>query len=232
MTETLRELDRVYRFGGRMTTIYGVTQLVLGIDNVCVITLRKSLIIRVINHHIIVSKPLDILSVYKLNRIVYLAYISLKIWQCKRGVAVTFWFLAYLTNLSVAHNIWRKIIRWSINNKLERMWKKVAWVSFKILTWNLLECRKILRVFCWFPGRCLNTRRLEHEAGFLLVPLRRVKEWREEVYSSAVPSYEEESVKMSQMDIRRKICDIRTGKKHLSLDMSSTNMNTRFPSPY
>jgi hypothetical protein len=52
---------------------------------------------------------------------------------------------------------------------LERTWKEAAWVSFKILSRNLLEVtdisRKILWVFCWFPGRCLNVERLEREGG-------------------------------------------------------------------
>jgi hypothetical protein len=66
-----------------------------------------------------------------------------------------------------------------MNNKSERTWREAAWVSLKILSRNLLDVtnksRKILRVFCWFPGRYLNTKRHEHEAGFLFIPLRRVK---------------------------------------------------------
>jgi hypothetical protein len=42
--------------------------------------------------------------------------------------------------------------------------------------------------------------------------------------------YEEESVSRSQMDIKRKSCDIRTWKKHLFLDISSTNTDTLVPS--
>jgi hypothetical protein len=34
------------------------------------------------------------------------------------------------------------------------------------------------------------------------------------------------------MDIKRKTCDIRTWKKHLFLDISSTNIDTRVPSLY
>jgi hypothetical protein len=37
---------------------------------------------------------------------------------------------------------------------------------------------------------------------------------------------------MSQMDIKRKTCDIRTWKKHLFLDISSTNTDTLVPSLY
>jgi hypothetical protein len=44
--------------------------------------------------------------------------------------------------------------------------------------------------------------------------------------------YEGESVNRSQMDIKRKICDIRTWKKHLFLDVSSTNIDTHVPSLY
>jgi hypothetical protein len=36
----------------------------------------------------------------------------------------------------------------------------------------------------------------------------------------------EESVNTSQMDIKRKTCDIRTRKKHFILDISSTNIGT------
>jgi hypothetical protein len=39
-----------------------------------------------------------------------------------------------------------------------------------------------------------------------------------------------EPVNMSQMDIKRKICDIRTWIKHLFLDISSTNIDTLVPS--
>jgi hypothetical protein len=38
--------------------------------------------------------------------------------------------------------------------------------------------------------------------------------------------YEGESVTRSQMDIKRKTCDIRTREKHLFLDISSTNIHT------
>jgi hypothetical protein len=37
---------------------------------------------------------------------------------------------------------------------------------------------------------------------------------------------------MSQMDIKRKTCDIQTWGKHLFLDMSSTNIDTLVPSLY
>jgi hypothetical protein len=42
--------------------------------------------------------------------------------------------------------------------------------------------------------------------------------------------YVGESVNKLQMDIKHKICDIRTWKKHLSLDISSTNIDTLVPS--
>ncbi|PNF32620.1 hypothetical protein B7P43_G17956 [Cryptotermes secundus] len=38
--------------------------------------------------------------------------------------------------------------------------------------------------------------------------------------------YEEESVNRSQMDIKRKTCDIPTWEEHLFLDMPSTNIDT------
>jgi hypothetical protein len=44
--------------------------------------------------------------------------------------------------------------------------------------------------------------------------------------------YEGESVNKSQMDIKRKICDIRTWEKHLFFDMPSTNIDTLVPSLY
>jgi hypothetical protein len=40
--------------------------------------------------------------------------------------------------------------------------------------------------------------------------------------------YEGQSVNRSQMDIKRKTCDIQTWKKHLFLDISSTNIDTLF----
>jgi hypothetical protein len=40
------------------------------------------------------------------------------------------------------------------------------------------------------------------------------------------------SVYRSQVDIKRKICDIRTWKKHLFLDISFTNIDTLVPSLY
>jgi hypothetical protein len=43
---------------------------------------------------------------------------------------------------------------------------------------------------------------------------------------------ERESVNRSQIDIKRKTCDIRTWKRHLLLDISSTNIDTLFPSLY
>jgi hypothetical protein len=36
----------------------------------------------------------------------------------------------------------------------------------------------------------------------------------------------------SQMDVKRKVCDIPTGGKHLFLDISSTNIDTLAPSLY
>jgi hypothetical protein len=45
------------------------------------------------------------------------------------------------------------------------------------------------------------------------------------------PKYEEESVR-SQMDIKRKTCDIQTWEKHLFLDISSTNTDTLAASLY
>jgi hypothetical protein len=44
--------------------------------------------------------------------------------------------------------------------------------------------------------------------------------------------YEGESVNRSQMDVKRKACDIRTWEKHLFLDISSTNIDTLVPSLY
>jgi hypothetical protein len=44
--------------------------------------------------------------------------------------------------------------------------------------------------------------------------------------------YEGESVNGSQMDIKRKTCDIRTWNKHLFFDISSTNSDTLAPSLY
>jgi hypothetical protein len=49
---------------------------------------------------------------------------------------------------------------------------------------------------------------------------------------NAVAVYEGESVNRTQMDIKRKTCDIRPGKKHLFLDVSSTNIDTHVPSLY
>jgi hypothetical protein len=42
--------------------------------------------------------------------------------------------------------------------------------------------------------------------------------------------YKVESVNRSQMDLKHKTCDIRAWKKHLFLDISSTNINTLIPS--
>jgi hypothetical protein len=44
--------------------------------------------------------------------------------------------------------------------------------------------------------------------------------------------FEEGSVNRSQMDIKRKVCDIWTWKKQLFLDVSSTNIDTFVPSLY
>jgi hypothetical protein len=44
--------------------------------------------------------------------------------------------------------------------------------------------------------------------------------------------YEGESVNRSQIDIKRKTCDIRSWKKHLFLEISSTNTDTLVPSLY
>jgi hypothetical protein len=43
-------------------------------------------------------------------------------------------------------------------------------------------------------------------------------------------SYEEDSVNRTHVDIKRKICDIRTRKKHLFLDIRSINTDTLVPS--
>jgi hypothetical protein len=44
--------------------------------------------------------------------------------------------------------------------------------------------------------------------------------------------YEAESVNRFQMDIKRKTCDIRICKKHLFLDISSTNTDIFVPQLY
>jgi hypothetical protein len=44
--------------------------------------------------------------------------------------------------------------------------------------------------------------------------------------------YEEKSVNGSQIDIKRKTCDIRTWKKHLFLNISSANNDTFVQSLY
>jgi hypothetical protein len=44
--------------------------------------------------------------------------------------------------------------------------------------------------------------------------------------------YEGESANRPQMDIKRKICDIRSWEKHLFLDISSINIDTLVPSLY
>jgi hypothetical protein len=44
--------------------------------------------------------------------------------------------------------------------------------------------------------------------------------------------HEGDSITRSQMDIKRKTCDIRIWEKHLSIDMSSTNIDTLVPSLY
>jgi hypothetical protein len=46
---------------------------------------------------------------------------------------------------------------------------------------------------------------------------------------SSLVTYTRESVKRSQMDIKRKTCNVLTWKKHLFLDMSSTNIVTLVP---
>jgi hypothetical protein len=45
-------------------------------------------------------------------------------------------------------------------------------------------------------------------------------------------NYEEEPVNMSQMDIKHKTCNIRPGKYHLFVDISSTNIDTLVSSLY
>jgi hypothetical protein len=44
--------------------------------------------------------------------------------------------------------------------------------------------------------------------------------------------YKEQSVNRSQMDTKRKTCDIRTWRKHLFLNISSTNIHTLVPLLY
>jgi hypothetical protein len=46
------------------------------------------------------------------------------------------------------------------------------------------------------------------------------------ISSTTVNLHEGESVNKSQMDIKHKTCDIHTWKKHLFLDISSTNIDT------
>jgi hypothetical protein len=51
-------------------------------------------------------------------------------------------------------------------------------------------------------------------------------------FSSYRSMYEEESVRRPQMVIKLNTCDIRTWRKNLFLDISSTNVNTHFSSLY
>jgi hypothetical protein len=45
-------------------------------------------------------------------------------------------------------------------------------------------------------------------------------------------NYKEESLNRTQMDVKRKIYDIRIWEKHSFLDISSTNIDTLVPSLY
>jgi hypothetical protein len=51
-------------------------------------------------------------------------------------------------------------------------------------------------------------------------------------YRSSIRFYEGESVNRPQMDAKCKTCEILTWKKHLFLDISSTNIDTFVPSFY
>jgi hypothetical protein len=51
-----------------------------------------------------------------------------------------------------------------------------------------------------------------------------------QVLASSFVLYEGVLVSRSQMDIMHKTCDIRIRKKHLFLDMSTTNIDTLVPS--
>jgi hypothetical protein len=53
-----------------------------------------------------------------------------------------------------------------------------------------------------------------------------------EATAAVLCSYEEESLNRSQMDIKRKASSVRTWKKRLFLDMTSTNVDTLVPSLY
>jgi prephenate dehydratase len=49
---------------------------------------------------------------------------------------------------------------------------------------------------------------------------------------TTIPIYKEESINMSQMNIKCKTCDIRIWEKQLFLDISSTNTEALVPSLY
>jgi hypothetical protein len=69
-------------------------------------------------------------------------------------------------------------------------------------------------------------------AGFKLDYVVRVVEGVHGAVSPFVHTYEGDSVNRSQMDIKRKTCDIRTWKRHSFLEITSTNIDILVPSLY
>jgi hypothetical protein len=123
------------------------------------------------------------------------------------------------------------------NKKVSRSLHRAGWRRGHFLDWHSggvqFESRtgipaSLTQVFVIFLRSSRNMRGtlpwLGHE-HFLPNPLQVI------IYIRSFDAiYEEESVYRSQMDIKLRTCDIRTWKKHLFLDIFSTNIDTLVPS--
>jgi hypothetical protein len=57
-------------------------------------------------------------------------------------------FMVYLTTL-VAQTTYYQMLRWTVNNKLERTWKEAVRASFPVLLWYLHVAIRILETSVW-----------------------------------------------------------------------------------
>jgi hypothetical protein len=52
------------------------------------------------------------------------------------GVALIFLYIIHLTALLLVRKVQRRMLRWLINNALERAWKEVTVTNFEVLSWH------------------------------------------------------------------------------------------------
>jgi hypothetical protein len=115
-----------------------------------------------------------------------------------------------------------------------RTWNPVFHFLSSVIEYQFSELKMLWaslssEVCCNFYGHEISNTKIHRFVTLIII-------WRSKIFVTFVVNnrfnylnnaYEEESVNSSQMDIKRKTCDIRTWTEHPFLEISSTNIDIR-----